>query len=64
MRNISQGVIISIPIVLPSLPEQQRIAAKLQEQLNEIDAMENSSKAALEDINRLPGRVLAQAFDE
>lgn len=32
--------------------------------MTEIDAMENSSKAALEDINRLPGRVLAQAFGQ
>lgn len=64
MRNISQGVITGIPIVLPSLPEQRRIAAKLKEQLTEIDTLENSSKAALEDINRLPSRVLAQAFSQ
>ena len=30
--------------------------------MTEIDALENSSKAALEDIHRLPSRVLAQAF--
>lgn len=63
MRNISQGVITSIPIMLPHLPEQLRIAAKLREQLAEIEAMENSSKAVLEDIDRLPNRILAQAFD-
>lgn len=64
MRNISQDVIASIPIVLPSLPQQHRIVEKLKKQLMEIDVIENSAKAVLEDINRLPSRVLAQAFDQ
>ncbi len=64
MRNISQGVITSIPVVLPSLLEQEQIVAKLKKILTEINALENSSKAALEDINRLPNRVLAQAFNQ
>src|SRR3546814_650594 len=35
MRNISQGVITSIPILVPSLPDQRRIAAKLKERSEE-----------------------------
>src|SRR5262249_14629552 len=42
--------------------EQQEIAARIQTALTEIDALENSSSAALEGIKRLPSRVLAQAF--
>ena len=47
-----------------SKAEQQDIVARIQAAMTEIDAVENSSKAALADINRLPGRVLAQAFDQ
>lgn len=54
----------ALEVPAPSKTEQQHIVARIQAAMIEIDAMENSSKAALEDINRLPGRVLAQAFDE
>ena len=63
MRNISQGVITSIPLILPSKPEQEIIVQKLTSQLVEIDAMEQSCKAALADIEKLPARILAQAFE-
>lgn len=64
MRNISQGVITSIPIALPSLPGQLLVVKKLKEQLTEIDAMETSSKAMLDNLNHLPNRLLAQAFEQ
>lgn len=63
MRNISQGVITAIPLVLPSIFEQGQIVKKLKQQMTQIDAMEYASKAALADINQLPTRVLAEAFD-
>ncbi|WP_337914247.1 restriction endonuclease subunit S [Vibrio cholerae] len=63
MRNISQGVITSIPLVLPSKPEQKDIVHKLKTKLIEIDALEQSSKAALADIEKLPARILAHAFE-
>jgi hypothetical protein len=40
------------------------MVARIQAAMTEIDAMETSAKAALQDINLLPGRVLAQAFDQ
>lgn len=53
----------ALEVPAPSKTEQQHIVARIQAAMTEIDAMENSSKAALEDINRLPSRVLALAFD-
>ncbi|QEY17483.1 hypothetical protein D0C16_16730 [Cellvibrio sp. KY-GH-1] len=63
MRNISQGVITSIPLILPSKAEQKILVKKLKEKLAEIDALEQSTKAALADIEKLPARILAQAFN-
>lgn len=53
----------ALEVPAPSKTEQQHIVASIQAAMTEIDALENSSKAALEDINRLPNRVLAQAFE-
>ena len=63
MRNIGQSVITSIPIVLPSLEEQQRIAARLKSQLAAVEEARQAAQAQLDEIKRLPGRLLAQAFD-
>ena len=54
----------ALEVPAPSKTEQQHMVARIQSAMTEIDALENSSKAALEDINRLPSRVLAQAFDQ
>ena len=61
---LSGAQIKALEVPAPSKTEQQHIVARIQAAMTEIDAMENSSKAALEDINRLPGRVLAQAFGQ
>jgi type I restriction enzyme S subunit len=37
MRNISQDVITSIPLCLPSLAEQREVAARLRSQLIEVE---------------------------
>ena len=60
---LSGAQIKALEVPAPSKTEQQHIVARIQAAMTEIDAMEASSKAALEDINRLPSRVLAQAFD-
>ena len=62
MRNISQDVIASTPILLPSLDEQRRIAAHLKAQLAEADAITQAASAQLVEIERLPQKLLAQAF--
>lgn len=60
---LSGAQIKALEVPAPSKTEQQHIVARIQAAMTEIDAMEASSKAALEDIIRLPSRVLAQAFD-
>lgn len=62
MRNISQDVIASTPILLPSLDEQRRIAAHLKAQLAEAEAIAQAASAQLVEIERLPQKLLAQAF--
>jgi len=61
--NLNGALLKALEIPAPSKPEQQRIVARIQAAMTEIDVIENSAKAALEDINRLPNRVLAQAFE-
>lgn len=63
MRNISQGVIASIPIDLPSLPDQRRIAARLKAQLAEVEAARRAACDQLRDIEALPAKLLAQTFE-
>ncbi len=60
--NLNGALLKALEVPAPSKTEQQHIVARIQAAMTEIDALENSSKAALEDINRLPNRVLAQAF--
>lgn len=43
-------------------PEQQALVLRIQAAMTEVDAIEASAKAVLADIERLPSRVLAQAF--
>lgn len=60
--NLNGALLKALEVPAPSKTEQQHIVARVQAAMTEIDAMEDASKAALEDINRLPSRVLAQAF--
>lgn len=63
MRNISQGVILSVPILLPAIEEQRRISSQLKLQFTAVAEAETASAAQLADIERLPARLLAQAFN-
>lgn len=60
---LNGALLNALDVPAPGKAAQQHIVARIQAAMTEIDALENSSKAALDDINRLPGRVLAQAFD-
>jgi type I restriction enzyme, S subunit len=62
MRNISQGVISSIPIALPNLESQRRIAAELRAQLAAVEEARHAAEAQLRGVELLPSRLLAQAF--
>jgi type I restriction enzyme, S subunit len=63
MRNISQDVIASTPILLPPLDDQRRIVARLKQQLTEADALRTALEQQLRDLDALPQRILAQAFE-
>ena len=63
MRNIGQSIITSIPLVLPPLAEQRRIAQELKAQLAVVEEARRASQAQLDEIARLPSRLLAQAFN-
>lgn len=64
MRNIAQGVITSVPIELPSLHDQRRVAARLKAQLAEVEAARKAAREQLREIEALPTKLLAQAFEK
>jgi len=64
MKNITQDSIRRIPIELPPLADQRRIAARLRERLAEVAQARAAVQAQLAAINRLPAALLAEAFRE
>ena len=63
MRNISHGVIRSIPIPLPDLDTQKAIALSLKRQFAEIDRARTAAKTQLRELELLPKKLLAAAFE-
>ena len=63
MRNISQGTITSIPLRLPELNEQRRLATQLKTRLKEVTEIRSAIETQLQEIEKLPNRILAQAFE-
>jgi type I restriction enzyme S subunit len=61
--NLHGALLKALEVPAPSKTEQQQIVKRIQAAMTEIDAVESSSKAAMEEINRLPNRLLAQAFE-
>jgi type I restriction enzyme S subunit len=61
--NLNGALLKALEVPAPSKTEQQQIVKRIQAAMTEIDAVESSSKAAMEEINRLPNRLLAQAFE-
>ena len=62
IQNLPMDEYFSIEIPLPPLSEQKRIAAKLQEMMQEIDQARNACEKQLETINSLPQSILSKAF--
>ncbi len=60
---LSGGQIKALEIPAPEIPEQRRIVQDLQSQLAEANAIARAAAAQLAEIERLPQRLLAQAFD-
>lgn len=62
MRNISHGVIRSIPIPFADIDTQRKIAISLRAQLAEVEAASNAASRQLTDLNALLDSVSKQAF--
>ena len=63
-RFILQRVQGSFPLMTPPLREQQQIAENLRVALGATEELLVSVKAQLAEIERLPARLLAQAFGD
>lgn len=63
MRNISQDTIRATPIPLPGLREQCEVAERMWSIERSIAKAQSAATAQLADLESLPARLLAQAFD-
>ncbi|WP_276678151.1 restriction endonuclease subunit S [Thalassolituus oleivorans] len=59
---LTGGHIKDLQVPAPTKSEQRQLVERIQAALTEIDTLEQSSKAALADIEKLPARILAKAF--
>ena len=62
MRNISQSVITSIPIPLPELGEQQRIARALRERLAVVEEARRAAQAQTDEMDALRAAIYRESF--
>ena len=63
IKNVaSVGILKAIRIPLPPLPEQQRIAAILNEQMSAVEKARAAAEEELKTINALPAALLRRAF--
>lgn len=61
--TINQKILDAIDIPVLSLPEQRRIAARLKVRLAAVESARAAAQAQLADLEALPARLLAAAFD-
>lgn len=60
MRNISQGTITSIPIALPKIDDQRRIAARLKTQLAAVEEARQAAQAQVKEVQALSSAFLRE----
>lgn len=60
--KLNQEIAAQIPIPLPPLHIQQRIAAELKEKMAQVEKLRTSIEKQLEAINALPQTILRKAF--
>lgn len=63
IQNLNLEQVRSIKIPLPPLPEQHRIAAKIQELMQEVERAQNACKKRLEAAKALPSAYLHEIFE-
>ncbi|MBN8517305.1 MAG: restriction endonuclease subunit S [Candidatus Accumulibacter sp.] len=61
--NLKGGLLSALEVPAPDVGEQRRIVTRLKSQLAETDAIAEAAAAQLAEIERLPQRLLAQAFN-
>ncbi|AXO60205.1 restriction endonuclease subunit S [Pseudomonas sp. phDV1] len=61
--NLNGGLLNSLQIPAPAIDEQRLIVNRLKAQLAEVDAIAQAAAMQLAEIERLPQKLLAQAFD-
>lgn len=62
-QRVPKEFLIDLPIPLPPLPEQKRIASKLNEQMASIDKARKAAEEQLNTINAIPASILRKAFN-
>lgn len=62
--NISQAVIRDLDVPWVPVPEQCCIAARLKAQLAEVDTARKAAMGQLREVEALPDRLLARAFED
>ena len=60
---LNGALLNAVEVPAPGKAEQQSIVVRINAAMTEIDALEHSSKTAFADINQLPQRILASAFE-
>jgi type I restriction enzyme S subunit len=63
-KTIYMPTLEAFHICAPSLPEQKRIVARLKRQLGEVHTLKRAINQQLDDLEALPPRILAQAFEQ
>jgi type I restriction enzyme, S subunit len=63
IATINQGVLKAFPLMVPSLPEQKRIAAILTEQMAQVEKARAAAEAQLAAAQALPAAYLRDVFD-
>ena len=61
--NLNGGLLKALQIPMPDKATQKAIIARIENALTEIETVKNGSKAMLNDINLMPQKILAQAFE-
>lgn len=64
IASINQRVLGAFPLISPPLKVQREITAYLKAQLAEVDMARQAAEKQLNEIEALPGRILAQAFTQ
>lgn len=63
ITNIDQGTLLSLNIPLPPLSDQKRIAAKLQELIQEVECAQTACEKQLKAVQALPSAYLREIFE-